>query len=189
MAKDDSTPGKVIEDKPVYIVSNMDNDRIYSNLYGHIRLVNKDGTTYKGKISKRRILQERERNKMIRASLMISKRQRILKARKVVGSMAAKIIQKFVDPLTGDMYYYNPRTKQRSYDKPEILGKQDVEKPFILPDKHYEFVVNCASCKRKVATVLCDPCGDAYCDDCFKSLHSKGNKSKHHKDAIPKLFL
>ena len=136
-------------------------------------------------VQKRRILQERERNKMIRASLMISKRQRILKARKVVGSMAAKIIQKFVDPLTGDMYYYNPRTKQRSYDKPEILGKQDVEKPFILPDKHYEFVVNCASCKRKVATVLCDPCGDAYCDDCFKSLHSKGNKSKHHKDAIP----
>ena len=48
MAKDDSTPGKVVEDKPVYIVSNMDNDRIYSNLYGHIRLVNKDGTTYKG---------------------------------------------------------------------------------------------------------------------------------------------
>ena len=38
---------------------------------------------------------------MIRASLMISKRQRILKARKVVASMAAKIIQKFVDPHTG----------------------------------------------------------------------------------------
>ena len=55
MAKDDSTPGKVVEDKPVYIVSNMDNDRIYSNLYGHIRLVNKDVTTYKGKILKRRI--------------------------------------------------------------------------------------------------------------------------------------
>ena len=55
MAKDDSTPGKVVEDKPVYIVSNMDNDRIYGNLYGHIRLVNKDGTTYKGKILKRRI--------------------------------------------------------------------------------------------------------------------------------------
>ena len=42
-------------------------------------------------IQKRRILKERERNKMIRASLMISKRQRILKARKVVASMAAKI--------------------------------------------------------------------------------------------------
>ena len=136
-------------------------------------------------IQKRRILKERERAKMVRASLMISKRQRILKARKVVASMAAKIIQKFVDPHTGDMYYYNPRTGQRSYEKPEVLGRHDVEKPFILPDKHYEFVVKCAHCKTNVAKYFCDPCGDAYCGDCFHTLHSKGNKAKHHRDEIP----
>ena len=37
------------------IASNLDNDRIYSNLHNDIHLINKDGSKYKGKIFKRRI--------------------------------------------------------------------------------------------------------------------------------------
>ncbi len=44
------------EDKSVGpIASNLDGDRIYSNLNNNIHLVNVDGSTYKGKIYKRRI--------------------------------------------------------------------------------------------------------------------------------------
>ena len=44
------------EDKSVGpIASNLDGDRIYSSLYNDIHLINVDGSTYKGKIYKRRI--------------------------------------------------------------------------------------------------------------------------------------
>ena len=54
-SKDDHVPGRVLEEKPRFIVSNLGGDRIYGNLFGDKRLVNQDGTTYKGKIFKRRI--------------------------------------------------------------------------------------------------------------------------------------
>jgi len=37
------------------IASNLDNDRIYSNLHNDIHLINRDGSKHKGKIFKRRI--------------------------------------------------------------------------------------------------------------------------------------
>jgi len=46
------------DDSPIRsgpIASNLDNDRIYSNLHNDIHLINKDGSKYKGKIFKRRI--------------------------------------------------------------------------------------------------------------------------------------
>ena len=44
------------EDKSVGpIASNLDRDRIYSNLNNHIHLINRDGSKYRGKIFKRRI--------------------------------------------------------------------------------------------------------------------------------------
>jgi hypothetical protein len=135
--------------------------------------------------AKVRIKKERERTKMIRASLMISKHQRIRKAKRVLANMAGQIIQKYVDPKTGFFYYYNPRTGHRSVKKPEILGSQDVAKPFELPDKHTEYVVLCANCSTKSAKVFCEPCGDAYCNDCFTTLHSKGKKASHHRDKMP----
>ena len=54
-SKENHMPGKVIEDKPRFVVSNLGADRIYGNLFGDVRLINEDGTTYKGKIFKRRI--------------------------------------------------------------------------------------------------------------------------------------
>tara|TARA_Y100001970_G_C13643030_1_gene559822 strand:- start:112 stop:426 length:315 start_codon:yes stop_codon:yes gene_type:complete len=55
MKKENHMPGKVTEDKPTFVVSNLGEDRIYGNLFGEVRLINQDGTTYKGKIFKRRI--------------------------------------------------------------------------------------------------------------------------------------
>ena len=136
-------------------------------------------------VQRARILKDRERAKMIRASLMLQKHQRIVKARRIVGTLASQLIQKFVDPKTGLYYYFNPRTGVRSLEKPEILGAQDVAKPFQLPDVHTEYVVMCAECNTKNANLYCEPCGDAYCDDCFSTMHSKGNKAKHHRDKIP----
>lgn len=43
------------ESATVPLASNVDRDRIYSNLNNHIHLINRDGSKYRGKIFKRRI--------------------------------------------------------------------------------------------------------------------------------------
>jgi hypothetical protein len=46
------------ESATVPLASNVDRDRIYSNLNNHIHLINRDGSNYKGKIEKRRITEK-----------------------------------------------------------------------------------------------------------------------------------
>ena len=37
----------------------------------------------------------------------------------------------------------------------------------------------CTECEQRVADRVCDQCGDAYCEHCFKRLHAKGRKAVH----------
>ncbi len=37
----------------------------------------------------------------------------------------------------------------------------------------------CVECEQRSADRVCDQCGDAYCEHCFKRLHAKGRKAVH----------
>ena len=127
-----------------------------------------------------------EHERLERAARLIEAHIRKIFARKGAQKLASKTIQKFVDPVSKEAYYYNPKTGVTSWDKPDILGQRDVLDPQVLPDKSIEFVVMCANCDKAVAESFCMPCGDGYCDDCFKSKHRKGNKQKHLQTPIPR---
>ena len=127
-----------------------------------------------------------EKQRLDRAAQLIEAHIRKIFARKGAQKLASKTIQKFVDPITKEAYYYNPKTGVTSWDKPDILGSSDVVDPQVLPDKNVEFVVLCANCDKAVAESFCFPCGDGYCVDCFKSLHRKGKKASHPQTSIPR---
>jgi hypothetical protein len=130
-----------------------------------------------------------ERQRLERAALLIEAHLRKIFARAGAEKLASKTIQKFVDPVTREAYYYNPKTGITSWDKPDILGKSDVADPQVLPDKNVEFVVVCANCDKSVAESFCFPCGDGYCKDCFGTLHRKGKKREHAQTEIPRCHL
>jgi hypothetical protein len=127
-----------------------------------------------------------EHQRLERAAQLIEAHIRKIFARKGAQKLASKTIQKFVDPVSNEAYYYNPKTGVTSWDKPDILGERDVLDPQVLPDKNIEFVVMCANCDKAVAEAFCFPCGDGYCIDCFKSLHRKGRKKEHPQTDIPR---
>ena len=130
-----------------------------------------------------------ERQRLERASQLVQAHIRKVFARAGAEKLASKTIQKFVDPVSKEAYYYNPKTGVTSWDKPVILGKNDVLDPQVLPDKNIEFVVMCANCDRAVAESFCFPCGDGYCVDCFQSLHRKGKKKEHPETSIPRCHV
>ena len=70
-----------------------------------------------------------ERQRLERAAMLIEAHLRKVFARAGAEKLASKTIQKFVDPVTKEAYYYNPKTGVTSWDKPDILGKGDVQDP------------------------------------------------------------
>jgi hypothetical protein len=77
-----------------------------------------------------------ERQRLERAAQLIEAHIRKIFARAGAEKLASKTIQKFVDPISKEAYYYNPKTGVTSWDKPDILGNQDVLDPQVLPDKN-----------------------------------------------------
>jgi hypothetical protein len=98
---------------------------------------------------------------------------------------AKKAIVKYIDPATGEPYWSNPSSGRVMWKKPKIFGKMDVDAPTVLPDKSTEYLVPCVICSRKVAQQVCLDCDDAFCQDCFDSQHTKGNRRKHVPQKIP----
>lgn len=62
------------------------------------------------------------------AARMIQGMVRHHRARMWLIDIARSVWVKTYDPDTGDMYYFNTRTKQSSWDKPKILGKKSLDK-------------------------------------------------------------
>ena len=60
---------------------------------------------------------------------------------------------KFLDPGTGECYYFNPRTGTKSWYKPKLLGKYDVLDVTRLPDKNTEYVVKCVYCEGRPGAI------------------------------------
>jgi len=54
----------------------------------------------------------------------------------------------------------------------------------MLPHKGTEFCVKCVHCADERAEVTCHDCDDAYCHECFRALHMKGNRASHVKHPI-----
>lgn len=97
--------------------------------------------------------------------------------------IAQKVLIKYI-PHKGKPYWFNPRTRVTSYEKPKILGSYDcVEVP--LPGPKLENVIMCGICEDKNAEVNCDQCEDSMCKSCFATMHCKGKRQVHTWSPIP----
>jgi len=89
------------------------------------------------------------------------------------------------EPNTGAYYYYNTITGRKSWTKPLMIGRHDVERVVVLPDRDNEYLVTCIQCDGRPATCCCESCGDVYCDNDFVHMHRRGNRAKHSRVPIP----
>ncbi|CAN0204466.1 unnamed protein product, partial [Discosporangium mesarthrocarpum] len=100
-------------------------------------------------------------------------------------SLAKIILQKYVDPISGQPFWHNPRTGTTSWIKPSILGLSDLDAATMVPTSKTEHLVLCSNCEEKPAARVCQSCRDSYCGECFSALHGKGNRQFHLAPLIP----
>jgi hypothetical protein len=81
-------------------------------------------------------------------------------------------------------YYFNPSTRVSSWSKPRVLRQYECTS-IPLPPTGLEVMVKCSNCSRDGQTT-CLQCEDTYCNDCYMSLHCKGNRRVHEARPIPK---
>jgi hypothetical protein len=128
--------------------------------------------------------QERKTMQSIRMCQGVIRRrlqwQRIVK-------IAQKVLVKYI-PHKGNPYWFNPRTRVTSYEKPKILGSYAC-KEVPLPGPNLEYVIKCGICEEKEAEVNCDQCEDSMCKTCFSTMHCKGKRQLHTYSPIPHCAL
>ena len=100
-------------------------------------------------------------------------------ARRRLNKRGLNFYEKYIDAGTKKPYWYNPRTEKSTWDKPPILGENDITVSTRLPSKGLEFAVVCSHCNYSAATLACIECEDAFCEDCHKSIHRKGKRQQH----------
>lgn len=122
--------------------------------------------------------QQEYKDKIVRVQSVI---RRFLGRRKVI-RRAQKFIIKYV-PHDARAYWYHPSTRVSSWTKPKILGSFDCLS-LAVPPAGLESTVKCSHCLLP-AKVNCAQCEESYCQDCYDSLHCKGNRRRHHKLKIP----
>jgi hypothetical protein len=97
--------------------------------------------------------------------------------------IAQVFIIKYVNH-NGQIYYYNPSTRVSSWTKPSVLRELDCS-TIPLPPTGLEVMVKCSNCGRDGQT-SCVQCEDTFCNECFRSIHCKGNRRLHEGRQIPK---
>eukprot|EP00941_MAST-03F_sp_MAST-3F-sp1_P000142 g142.t1 len=156
---------------------------------------------YKGKelqgflrIAKEAWLKQQELNMYaIRIQQLVRTRQ----ARKKRWQVINEIYVKFLDPETGEPYYFSRRTNQKTWHKPPCLRKgywdydssgtayyvegEDLDDIFELPTPQREFVVLCSQCEEERVEFLCQECEVPFCAQCFHDVHRSGKRKKHVK--------
>jgi hypothetical protein len=127
-----------------------------------------------------------------------SKIQRLFRIRMAKRKMIValnRVYVKYVDPKSGQPFYCNKLTGEKSWYKPLLLRlckNGDLDESFELPQRDTEFVVKCANCNddvndtsnpedrlRCAANVCCEQCEEPLCSDCFKQLHRSGHRKNH----------
>jgi len=112
-------------------------------------------------------------------------------ARCVGLKLAQGFILKLFDPtVPNDPYYWSKATGRAAWTKPWVFGHGggDATKEVWIPPKGSEYVILCTNCAGPRAERACDDCGDAFCEPCFKTLHSKGNRVGHSSRVVPGCF-
>jgi hypothetical protein len=142
-----------------------------------------------GRVRRRRLEKAKE-DEMKRTVQSVIRVQQLIRSRlhwKITVQLAQKTLIKYI-PHTGPPYWYHPKTRVSSYQKPKILGSYEcLEVP--LPPPKLEYVITCGTCEARPAQVNCLNCEDSMCKTCYASLHYKGKKRFHDYQPIQQCSL
>eukprot|EP00949_MAST-11_sp_MAST-11-sp1_P002786 g2786.t1 len=105
-------------------------------------------------------------------------------ARKHVVDEYRRVCIKYIDALSGEPYWFNPKSGVTTWTKPMLLGDLDVRSIVELPDPDREYSMVCSNCNDMTVRWLCYDCEENYCQECSETLHAKGKKSKHEQIKI-----
>ncbi len=96
---------------------------------------------------------------------------RYVLGRYALRKMMRRVWRKMYDKGNPNPYWVNPRTGTKVWEKPALLGNEEVDTEFVKPDQITAFVVNCANCSENPATEYCCDCAAVYCSACSKDFH------------------
>ncbi|KAF1780300.1 WW domain [Phytophthora cactorum] len=101
--------------------------------------------------------------------------------------------EKFLDPTWGLPYWMNPRSAYSTWQKPRILGAEDVQcepVPFPLPERTLKAPCNGRKDCDRCAEWVCYDCDEFFCLQCFGEYHKVkivANPVEDSKDdSVPK---
>ncbi|KAG2783362.1 hypothetical protein PC129_g8008 [Phytophthora cactorum] len=138
----------------------------------------------------RRNLRKQE---LSRAAVVLQTQARELLARRELRRRMQETYEKFLDPTWGLPYWMNPRSAYSTWQKPRILGAEDVQcepVPFPLPERTLKAPCNGRKDCDRCAEWVCYDCDEFFCLQCFGEYHKVkivANPVEDSKDdSVPK---
>ncbi|OWZ19238.1 hypothetical protein PHMEG_0006537 [Phytophthora megakarya] len=130
------------------------------------------------------MLVEMKRNlrnqELSRSAVVLQTHTRKLLARRALRRRMQETYEKFLDPTWGLPYWMNPRTEYSTWQKPRILGPEDVRSepvPFPPPERTLKATCNGKKNCDRCAEWVCYDCDESFCLQCFGEYH-KSNIEK-----------
>ncbi|KAF1774751.1 WW domain [Phytophthora cactorum] len=164
-------------------------------LLGEISLTQQSQSPYWGRfdviiLEMRRNLRKQE---LSRAAVVLQTQARELLARRELRRRMQETYEKFLDPTWGLPYWMNPRSAYSTWQKPRILGAEDVQcepVPFPLPERTLKAPCNGRKDCDRCAEWVCYDCDEFFCLQCFGEYHKVkivANPVEDSKDdSVPK---
>jgi hypothetical protein len=115
------------------------------------------------------------------AAIAIQCHQRQMLGRLLCARMAQIVLDKFLDPGTQRLYWFNPRTGRTTWEKPKVLAWLDCPRITTLPDRTTELLIKCSQCTERDVDCWCAECSDSFCRSCFTKVHARGKQRRQHE--------
>uniref|UniRef100_H3GY53 Probable pectate lyase F n=1 Tax=Phytophthora ramorum TaxID=164328 RepID=H3GY53_PHYRM len=109
-----------------------------------------------------------------RAAVVLQTQARKLLARRELRRRMKETYEKFLDPTWGLPYWMNPRSGYSTWQKPRLLGAEDVccePVPFPPPERTLKASCNGKKNCDRCAEWVCYDCDEFFCLECFGEYH------------------
>ncbi|KAL4160997.1 hypothetical protein PRNP1_001554 [Phytophthora ramorum] len=109
-----------------------------------------------------------------RAAVVLQTQARKLLARRELRRRMKETYEKFLDPTWGLPYWMNPRSGYSTWQKPRLLGAEDVccePVPFPPPERTLKASCNGKKSCHRCAEWVCYDCDEFFCLECFGEYH------------------
>ena len=95
--------------------------------------------------------------------------------------LSQKMYLKYIDNDSGIPFWTNSHTGTSFWSKPPLLRELDCGDGIKLPLEREQYTPQCCECNDNTAACFCEQCNALYCNKCFSSMHTSGNRKLHDR--------